>query len=60
MAFTSMLVTLPPDGVYVNITTSIYPGETVEAVFDSANQLFTTITSGLIIYAYSVIEWELI
>lgn len=60
MAFTSMLVTLPPDNTPVLISTSIYPGEVVEALFDSANQLFTTTTSGLIIYAFSVIEWELI
>jgi hypothetical protein len=60
MAFISILEELPPDGVPVLCNCNIYPGLEIECIFDSSNQILTTVTSGLLINAFNVIEWELI
>jgi len=60
MAFVSILSALPADGVAVMCRIFFYPGELAACTFDETNQVFNVTSSGVVIPASFVIEWELI
>lgn len=60
MAFVDLITELPPDNTPILCKIFFYPGSQVACLYDSLNQVFQVVESGLFIEAQFVIEWELI